>query len=113
MLGDHASGGVQEFPMHLIMLRDTKAFGWRVPLPTAGEVLLSVKDGDQYQYQLTSLRWVNLVSTSNTSFDGCFHCFWISGLLEFEYEPGYDHSRGTLSFQLFFLMISVFVVSDD
>jgi hypothetical protein len=57
VLGDRATGGVQEFPMHLVMLRDTKAFGWRVPLPAAGEVLLSVKDGDVYQYQLTSLRY--------------------------------------------------------
>lgn len=48
VLGDRASGGIQEFPMHLTMLRQTQAFGWRVPLPAAGEVLVSIKDGDAY-----------------------------------------------------------------
>jgi hypothetical protein len=32
--------------MHLMLLRQTKAFGWRVPLPATGDVLLSTKDGD-------------------------------------------------------------------
>ena len=55
MFGHNAKGGVQDFPMHLTMLRKTHAFGWRVPLPASGEVLLSIRDGDAYAYQLTSL----------------------------------------------------------
>jgi len=57
VLGDRAKGVIEDFPMRLMMMRHTKAFSWRVPIPSDGQILLSIKDGDAYAYQLTSLNF--------------------------------------------------------